>query len=434
MDLKNSKQKPQITGESFAEKLRTKPELQVAVYTQPARIFSEEDKLAVIDAIGNTLAELPEEIPMPKFLATNKRENYLIITTEDEASRSWLLKTIPLISIWNEHRLCSMLAQDIPKLSKGLLWLPGKQKLPNEEILRRIKKQNPRLHTDKWKVLKRHEEPLGTRLFIGVEDRSLREISESGNKPQWSTCRAQFTSLEDMIKRRQTRKASKANARQAADRKATPKAAVQLKDNRDSQNATTAVTPRPRADSEVTDPKVSGVAASNKDAPATNPIVMDLPEMQAAENPKSADHEIVSASQEACVVEVASNSGENVTPKAGSNKRKPEDFSPKSDADSPLSDGTDCQQSNKVWPKPFLASSRSRKVQGVQKATRSVKKKKLVSDADGKITNFLVRERSHSLPPRARKTPQDNVNPSSTGDTPCISDFTAESSNPINQL
>lgn len=189
-------------SESFADKLKSNTELQVAIYSDPTRVFTDNEKLDVADSIGNALFELSEIDNMPSFVSTVRRDRYIVVTCNDLGSCNWLLTNVPNLKIWENTKMACIMAKDIPKLTKGLLWLPGRQKLSNEEILKRLEKQNRELNTTSWRIFSRKEEDHGIRLLVGIDKKSEDILCLKENRPQWTTCRAQFTPIELMSKRK----------------------------------------------------------------------------------------------------------------------------------------------------------------------------------------------------------------------------------------
>lgn len=196
-------------SESFAEKTKTNIAMQVAVFTEPAYIFSEADKLDFLDVMGDMLHDVPSDMAMPTFVSTIRRDKYILVTSANEYSKNWLFNAIPKLGLWNGFKTLAIPAKEIPKLVKGLLWLPGKKKLSNEIILDRISKQNPLLKTSSWRIYSRHEEEHGTRLSVGVDECNAKHLSEIDNKPQWSTSRGVFTPIEALIAKKKTLKSQK---------------------------------------------------------------------------------------------------------------------------------------------------------------------------------------------------------------------------------
>lgn len=187
---------------SFADKIKSNPAMQIAVYAEPMREFKESDKLEFLDAVGDAIFEITEGSEVPQFLFTARRGPYIIVESANEKSQTWLKNIVPTLNILEGSKLNVIPANEITKLKKGLLWLPGKKKLPNDDLLKRIKKQNPELQATKWKVFSRHEEEHGIRLLIGIEEESVKAMLCKENKPQWSTSRAQYTPIEEVIKRK----------------------------------------------------------------------------------------------------------------------------------------------------------------------------------------------------------------------------------------
>lgn len=191
---------------SFADKIKINADLQVALFTEPLRVFSEIEKLDLADAIANELHKHPNDSELPSFLSTIRRGHYIIVTACNEASRDWLMSIVPSLVVFSDSKLLSIPARDIGKLKKGLLWLPGREKLSNEILLQRIQRQNAGLKTQEWRIYSRHEEPHGTRLLLGIDSESLERIVAQGNCPQWSITRAKFTPIEEVVARKRQKR------------------------------------------------------------------------------------------------------------------------------------------------------------------------------------------------------------------------------------
>lgn len=188
--------------ETYATKLRKVPELEAAIFSEPLMTFSDEDRLDIIDGLGNELYKLPDATEMPKFTSTVRRETYIIIQADNEYSRDWLFAVIPTLNLLSNRKLFCMPAKELPKMKKGLLWLPGKQKLENAEILSRLKRHNDNINPLSWRVFSRHEEKHGLRLMIGVSEDDETTLSKYDNRIQWSVSRAIYTPLSMVIERR----------------------------------------------------------------------------------------------------------------------------------------------------------------------------------------------------------------------------------------
>jgi len=193
--------------ESFAEKLKYSSDLQVAIFCEPSRVFSEGDKLDFIDVLGEIIDKIPNDEYIPTFRNTIKRDRYIIITASDEKSKDWLFNIAPGIQIWEEASTLAIMAKDLPKIKRGLLWLPGRKKIDNLTSIKRLKRQNPNIKPDEWKVFSRHEEAHGIRLLIGINEEAESVLKELGNVLSWSTTIAQYTPIEDVIRRRKEVKA-----------------------------------------------------------------------------------------------------------------------------------------------------------------------------------------------------------------------------------
>lgn len=194
---------------SFADKLKLNPDLQVAVSTESLRVLTDGERLDFIDSIGDAIAAIPEGEKSPKFLSTVRRDTHIIVTADDEFSRDWLMMLLPNTRLWGDEQVKVMLAKNLPKMKKGLLWLPGKKTLEDKEITSRLRKQNPGINMENLRIMSRHHEEHGTRLAVSLDQATFEYMSELEFKPFWSTVRAQFTPIEDVVKRRKEAKTIK---------------------------------------------------------------------------------------------------------------------------------------------------------------------------------------------------------------------------------
>lgn len=198
-----TQKKPEEGGNpplTFADKVNNS-ELQAAICCDPPRVFSEENKLEFIDAIGDLLWSLPvEQTEIPTFENTSSRGGYLLVTATNIFSKNWLMERVSSLQVWEGACLKAVPATQVPKLKKVLLWLPGKRKLQSQELLRRIEKLNPSLNTQEWRIYSRHEETHGIRLLIGIDELSLSAIKNMNFKPHWASTRAHVTPVEDLKK------------------------------------------------------------------------------------------------------------------------------------------------------------------------------------------------------------------------------------------
>lgn len=105
---------------SYADKVKQDVDLQVAVYVEPSREFTDDDKGEFLDVMGNFLCEIPDDQEMPEFKQTIKRDNLLVVTAVNQYSCAWLLKTIPCMESLNGYKLLCSPMKEL-KYKKGLL-------------------------------------------------------------------------------------------------------------------------------------------------------------------------------------------------------------------------------------------------------------------------------------------------------------------------
>lgn len=180
---------------SFAAVVKSNESLQVAFYTDPQMPFTSEDRLDFIDAMGDLIVNSDD---VPCFESTVCRGNFLIVTAENEFSFEWLLSYAVNIEIGKGSCLKVMPASQIPKLKKIVLWLPGRKRLPEAEMLFRLGKANPTMSCSEWRVFSRKDEVHGCRLLIGVDEATFAKLQAVNMKPYWSTVRGQVTPVDDM--------------------------------------------------------------------------------------------------------------------------------------------------------------------------------------------------------------------------------------------
>lgn len=226
------------SGRSFADVV-VNNNLQVAVECNPKRQFSGEDRLEFIDAVGEAIFAL--DVGEPCFESTTCRGQYLIVTAKDDFSFQWLVNIVSNLEIWDGFTLRAFPANEIPKIKKFLLWLPGKKKLSEEEVLVRLSKVNSHLNCHKWRIFSRKEEAHGNRFLVGIEETMISLLKELDFKPYWSTVRGQLTPVDE-LKRHRVSKAKKEARRKAVtsasqESKPGPSTSVKSTNNKSTENA-----------------------------------------------------------------------------------------------------------------------------------------------------------------------------------------------------
>lgn len=194
---------------SFAEVLKGPSQFQVAIKSEPLRQFSAEDRLDFIDAVGDKIFEASDVLP--HFESTTLKGDFIIVTANDQFSFDWLISKVPEINIWDGFCLIAFPADEIPKIKKALLWLPGRKTVSAAEALCRLEKANPSLGCKNWRVFSKKVETYGCRLLIGLEEIWLEALTALEMKPYWSTVRAQVTLVEEVKKRRRRSQPARRN-------------------------------------------------------------------------------------------------------------------------------------------------------------------------------------------------------------------------------
>lgn len=184
---------------SFAEVLKGPSKYQIAIKTEPLKQFTTEERLEFIDAVGEAIFETSDGLPL--FDSTTIKGNFLIVSAVNEFSFDWLIAKASSIHVWQGFDIKACSADEIPRIKKALLWLPGKRSFPSEELINRLEKANPSLGCKSWRVFSRKNESHGCRLLIGFEETHLESLMAIEMRPYWSTVRARITLVEEVKKR-----------------------------------------------------------------------------------------------------------------------------------------------------------------------------------------------------------------------------------------
>ncbi|CAH1101872.1 unnamed protein product [Psylliodes chrysocephalus] len=85
----------------------------------------------------------------PTFRSWTHSGAIITVTCDDDLTLEWLKTKVTTLKTWEEATLAVVRMDELPKLTKASLWIPGKAQadLDEKEVVLR---QNPNLHVAKW--------------------------------------------------------------------------------------------------------------------------------------------------------------------------------------------------------------------------------------------------------------------------------------------
>lgn len=158
---------------------------------------------AFIAAVGN------EAKPAPTFDGLYHSGQILRITCSDQSSLDWLRSTVAnLPPLWQGAILDVVQVDDLPRLTKVTLWIPGEPE-PTEMVTRRLAAQNTWAKLKEWCVFHDadREEPKGKLLVFGVGQADSAAIKTRGERLNYK-----FTSLKVKMRKFEDSSASETPA------------------------------------------------------------------------------------------------------------------------------------------------------------------------------------------------------------------------------
>ncbi|CAH1104387.1 unnamed protein product [Psylliodes chrysocephalus] len=110
----------------------------------------------------------------PTFRYWTHSGEIIRVTCDDDLTLEWLKTKVPTLKTWEGATLAVVRMDELLKLTKASLWIPGEAQADLNEkdvVLRRLERQNPKLYVPKWCTF-HHEttiDPKG-QLFVFVDE------------------------------------------------------------------------------------------------------------------------------------------------------------------------------------------------------------------------------------------------------------------------
>lgn len=180
----------QGTRRSGSYKEAAERHLRVAIInrTNPLGKITQEESDLLEQRLGKDLDEhlfsLAEEITPPTFKGWQYHGQILRITCENSQSLEWLKKAVGNFPpLWEAARLDVVQVDELPRLKKAALWIPG----PPDEmeiVLKRLAAQNLWAKVNEWCLFHEEakQEPQGRLLVFGVNQTAEAAILSKGSK------------------------------------------------------------------------------------------------------------------------------------------------------------------------------------------------------------------------------------------------------------
>ena len=100
----------------------------------------------------NAVDANPLEGALPQFLYSEFAQGVFWITCANEHTKTWLMRTVSRLGeLWEGTELTVVDSKDLPKRPRVLVHIPDTSDA--NTILKRLRKQNPELHTSDWSVM-----------------------------------------------------------------------------------------------------------------------------------------------------------------------------------------------------------------------------------------------------------------------------------------
>jgi hypothetical protein len=119
---------------------------------------------------------------LPRLQSYRLEGGALIYICADQQSGQWLIKAIDNHRLESGVRLKATIARNLPKTIKVALRIRDKVAQNQEELLKWVKKLNPGLNTEHWRVPDKQSKPKGQRLILHIDRDSYASIKRTGHR------------------------------------------------------------------------------------------------------------------------------------------------------------------------------------------------------------------------------------------------------------
>ncbi|XP_063838175.1 uncharacterized protein LOC135087307 [Ostrinia nubilalis] len=128
----------------------------------------------------------------PKFVGCSFKPGWLLITCEDERSKTWLENIVPPLKPWPEASLVLLSESEIRKPNVGVVYIPISEASSATRALEFFGAQNEGLNTEHWKVLNTKVDKGGLTLTVSLDDHSFEALKMMDLKANIGFKKVQF--------------------------------------------------------------------------------------------------------------------------------------------------------------------------------------------------------------------------------------------------
>lgn len=132
----------------------------------PSRLLIDQETLLVKGTLFDRVVHNKSSIK-PEFLDISSESGCLVVTCKDEATADWAIAQVPELKPWDGAALCSLAFVKVTAV------LPNSVNFTDESNMTVIKRSNPKMNFDKWKVLSRIKEGTDVKLVLSVDPASV---------------------------------------------------------------------------------------------------------------------------------------------------------------------------------------------------------------------------------------------------------------------
>lgn len=187
--VKKSRAGPKPT--SFVDAVAADRKVAIVPSDYPAAVLKQEEGELLTRALLGALDAIPSGQAVPCFDGHRWEQGAMWVTCSDDTAKEWLKTTIPTLTPWEGASLQALEKDNLPRLKKtSAIFFNTKE--DTEVLIRRLKRQNPTLNTDVWRVWDRREANGNVHLYLSVDAPSMEALARVGNAPHCGLGRARF--------------------------------------------------------------------------------------------------------------------------------------------------------------------------------------------------------------------------------------------------
>lgn len=168
--MKKSRAHPKPT--SYVDAVSAGRKMAIVPSNYPETVLKQEESDLLTRALLEALDAVPSGQALPCFDGHRWEQGAMGVTCSDDAAKAWLKAIVPTLKPWEDASLQVLERDGFPRLKKTSAVFFG-TKEETEMLFRRLKRQNPALNTDIWRVWDRREVNGNVHFTLSVDAPSM---------------------------------------------------------------------------------------------------------------------------------------------------------------------------------------------------------------------------------------------------------------------